>query len=293
MGSATSISRGSRSSCSTRRTACSTWASFPDVKRVLALLPEAAPEPAVLGHVFRRDQGARRQAAEPAADDRSHAAQLHRRRDRATRASGEPRGEEQVCWRGWSVTTAGARCSSSRAPSTAPTSSCARSRATASARWRCTATRARIARTRALADFKAGAVEVLVATDIAARGIDIDQLPHVVNYDLPNVPARLRPSHRPHRTRRRRRRGDLAGVRRRARFPARYRAPDQAHDPARSDPRLRARPERNPAEDIRATRPRTRTGHRVGLSARAKGARTATAPAVSQAISFRAAPPRC
>jgi ATP-dependent RNA helicase RhlE len=43
-------------------------------------------------------------------------------------------------------------------------------------------------RTRALADFKSGKVEVMVATDIAARGIDIDQLPHVVNYDLPNVP---------------------------------------------------------------------------------------------------------
>jgi ATP-dependent RNA helicase RhlE len=44
------------------------------------------------------------------------------------------------------------------------------------------------ARTRALADFKRNAVDVLVATDIAARGIDIDQLPHVVNYDMPNVP---------------------------------------------------------------------------------------------------------
>jgi ATP-dependent RNA helicase RhlE len=44
------------------------------------------------------------------------------------------------------------------------------------------------ARTRALADFKKGAVRVLVATDIAARGLDIDQLPHVVNFDLPNVP---------------------------------------------------------------------------------------------------------
>ena len=44
------------------------------------------------------------------------------------------------------------------------------------------------ARTRALADFKHGAVRVLVATDIAARGLDIDQLPHVVNYDLPEVP---------------------------------------------------------------------------------------------------------
>jgi ATP-dependent RNA helicase RhlE len=44
------------------------------------------------------------------------------------------------------------------------------------------------ARTRALADFKAGEIRVLVATDIAARGIDIDQLPHVVNFELPNVP---------------------------------------------------------------------------------------------------------
>lgn len=43
------------------------------------------------------------------------------------------------------------------------------------------------ARTRALADFKSGQVRVLVATDIAARGLDIEKLPHVVNYDLPNV----------------------------------------------------------------------------------------------------------
>ncbi len=43
------------------------------------------------------------------------------------------------------------------------------------------------ARTKALASFKKGAVRVLVATDIAARGIDIDQLPQVVNFDLPNV----------------------------------------------------------------------------------------------------------
>jgi len=44
------------------------------------------------------------------------------------------------------------------------------------------------ARTKALADFKNGDLRVLVATDIAARGIDIDQLPHVVNFELPNVP---------------------------------------------------------------------------------------------------------
>ena len=43
------------------------------------------------------------------------------------------------------------------------------------------------ARTKALSDFKRGDVRVLVATDIAARGLDIEQLPHVVNFELPNV----------------------------------------------------------------------------------------------------------
>ncbi|WP_127558644.1 DEAD/DEAH box helicase [Saccharospirillum alexandrii] len=43
------------------------------------------------------------------------------------------------------------------------------------------------ARTKALANFKAGKVSILVATDIAARGLDIDQLPQVVNFDLPNI----------------------------------------------------------------------------------------------------------
>lgn len=44
------------------------------------------------------------------------------------------------------------------------------------------------ARTKALAGFKAGKIRVLVATDIAARGLDIPLLPHVINYELPNVP---------------------------------------------------------------------------------------------------------
>ena len=43
-------------------------------------------------------------------------------------------------------------------------------------------------RTKALAGFKHNKIQILVATDIAARGIDIDQLSHVVNFDLPNVP---------------------------------------------------------------------------------------------------------
>jgi len=44
------------------------------------------------------------------------------------------------------------------------------------------------ARTKALADFKAGKIQALVATEVAARGLDINQLPCVVNYELPNVP---------------------------------------------------------------------------------------------------------
>jgi ATP-dependent RNA helicase RhlE len=44
------------------------------------------------------------------------------------------------------------------------------------------------ARSRALADFKQNKIRVLVATDIAARGLDISQLPHVINFELPNSP---------------------------------------------------------------------------------------------------------
>ena len=44
------------------------------------------------------------------------------------------------------------------------------------------------ARTRALANFKSGRTPILVATDIAARGLDIDAVSHVINFDLPNIP---------------------------------------------------------------------------------------------------------
>jgi ATP-dependent RNA helicase RhlE len=44
------------------------------------------------------------------------------------------------------------------------------------------------ARQRALSDFKTGSIRVLVATDIAARGLDIEDLSHVINFDLPNIP---------------------------------------------------------------------------------------------------------
>ena len=76
---------------------------------------------------------------------------------------------------------------SSRAPSTAPT----RSPNSSSAPVRAEAihgNKSQNAREKALADFKRGATRVLVATDIAARGIDIVDLSHVINFDLPNEP---------------------------------------------------------------------------------------------------------
>jgi ATP-dependent RNA helicase RhlE len=48
--------------------------------------------------------------------------------------------------------------------------------------------KSQVARQKALEDFKSSKIRVLVATDIAARGIDIDELPYVVNYELPNIP---------------------------------------------------------------------------------------------------------
>jgi ATP-dependent RNA helicase RhlE len=66
------------------------------------------------------------------------------------------------------------------------------------------------ARLEALDDFKAAKVQVMVATDVAARGLDIDDLPLVVNYEMPYVPGGLHPPHRPHRPRRRGRPGNLA-----------------------------------------------------------------------------------
>jgi ATP-dependent RNA helicase RhlE len=65
-------------------------------------------------------------------------------------------------------------------------------------------------RTRVLADFKRGAVQVLVATDIAARGIDIDELPYVVNFELPHIPQDY--IHRIGRTARAGREGDAVSL---------------------------------------------------------------------------------
>ena len=60
-------------------------------------------------------------------------------------------------------------------------------------------------RNRALEGFRAGTFTVLVATDVAGRGIDVDNICHVINFDIPDDRRELHPPHRPHRP------GDLDG----------------------------------------------------------------------------------
>ena len=82
------------------------------------------------------------------------------------------------------------------------------------------------ARQQVLTEFKNGQWDVLVTTDLASRGIDIEQLQVVVNYDLPRSRRRLRSPHRPHRPRRRQRAGgELRDSGRRGAFPADRKAP--------------------------------------------------------------------
>ena len=82
------------------------------------------------------------------------------------------------------IRSAAARSSSS-APSAAPTGSSSASARRTCRRWRCTATsRSRSARS-ALARFESGRISTLVATDVAARGIDVAGVTHVINYDAP------------------------------------------------------------------------------------------------------------
>ena len=91
----------------------------------------------------------------------------------------------------------------SRARSIAPTASSEfLDEATASTAARIHGNRSQAQRTDALAGFKGGAYRVLVATDIAARGIDVEALGHVVNFDVPLVARGLHPSRRPHGARR-------------------------------------------------------------------------------------------
>ena len=188
-----------------------------DIRSILALLPAAPPEPPLQRHVLERDPGLAEGLLDRPGIGPGHARATRRPSscDQVVHPVDRERKRELLCAPGPHACRS-TRRSSSPAPSTAPTgspSSCGR---TASPRPRSTATRAQPQRVRALDDFKAGRVTLLIATEVAARGLDIEQLPHVVNFELPMVPSDY--VHRIGRTGRAGLEGDadLAGLRRRA-----------------------------------------------------------------------------
>ena len=99
-------------------------------------------------------------------------------------------------------------------------------------------------RDRVMGRLRDGTAELLVATDVAARGLDVDTLTHVVNYDVPSARRELRPPHRSRRPRRSPGRGDHARRAARAAAAVQHREAHQAEDRDRAgaDRRRPARP---------------------------------------------------
>ena len=174
----------SRSSSSTRPTGCSTWASCP-TSADHRPAPAQAPEPHVLGHVLGRHPAPVEHDPARPGRGRGRAAQHGRRGDPPARLPGRPRPQGRAARPPDPEPgpAPGARVhpdedrrhAASRRGSTGRASNAVAIHSD----------RTQPERTRALEEFKTGEIRVLVATDVAARGLDIEDLPHVVNFELP------------------------------------------------------------------------------------------------------------
>ena len=184
--SAPSICRASRFSSSTKATGCSTWAFFHDIKRILALLPKKR-QSMLFSATFSEEVRALANGllVNPASIDIAprnvpielveqtvHLVAKDRKRDLLSHLIRTNAWEQVLVF---TRTKHGANRLTEKLEKDGI-------RAVA-----IHGNKSQGARTRALAEFKRGAVPVLVATDIASRGLDIDQLPHVVNFELPTV----------------------------------------------------------------------------------------------------------
>ena len=267
-----------RSSCSTRPTRCSTWASPRTSRRSSTATPDDAADRAVLGH----DAAAHRRHRPPPPARPG----AHRDRPRAAAPPARPRrcARAPTSCRGRTSRRRSAACSTSRRPTAAIVFCRTRDEVdelteTLNGRgYRAEALHGGMSqeqRDRVMGRLRAGTADLLVATDVAARGLDIDQLTHVVNYDVPSAPGGLRAPHRPRRPGRPRGRGDHAGRAARAPAAQEHRAGDQADDrdregadgrrparpPAGADPRRAAR-ERCSSDDLERVPGRGRDAHR-------------------------------
>ena len=148
----------------------------------------APPEPALLGDLLRRDPAPRGRPARQPGLGPGHAAQHADRARHPGRPHGRPRAQARAAQPPHHAPAGSTRRWSSRGPSTAPTGSPSSSRRDGIAATAIHGNKSQPQRVRALADFKAGRFAVLVATEVAARGLDIEALPHVVNFELPMVP---------------------------------------------------------------------------------------------------------
>ena len=159
-----------------------------DIRRIVGEAAGQASDPVLLGDHAAGDHRARQFHAEGPGAGRGDAGRHHRRARRPARDPGRPRGEARAAGASCCAASRSTACWSSPAPSTAPTRSCARSQKSQIAADAIHGNKSQNQRERALAAFRAGKVRTLVATDIAARGIDVDGISHVVNFDLPNMP---------------------------------------------------------------------------------------------------------
>ena len=199
------------------------------------------------------------------------------------------------CWPSCSRASRSNACWCSPAPSTAPTRSCAACRRPGFAAEAIHGNKSQPQRERALAAFRDGKLRTLIATDIAARGIDVDGVSHVINYDLPNIPESY--VHRIGRTARAGAEGiaiSFCDHEERA-VPARHRAADPHGDPGNRPPHRRAPapPHSNMPETRHGGRPQ-RGGHQQrgngGHGAACRPAITASARIMAAMAATKAVP---
>ena len=160
-----------------------------DVRKIVSLLQTRAADPAVLGDHAAAPIAKLAQdiLVDPVRVDIAPAKVAVDRIDQRVYSSSAPRRSGR-CSKACSPIAAWIACWSSPAPSAAPIASAAISRQAGFAADALHGNKAQNARVRALETFRSGKVRILVATDIAARGIDVPIISHVINYELPNEP---------------------------------------------------------------------------------------------------------